>query len=208
MGDFLTDLRTWAPVCCLAAERDPSAHPFYRALAQLTRETLLSGELRIASGETEIANFYPEPAEGRNSPFAIRNSQFAIRLRDIVRFLLTPARSGMFLSRARLGQLAKELGMRLPFGSRFEVAEWLFACAARAGEGQQLSTLLQKLPVEANEWAAAYRGWALRYPAWQPAAARWLERIAQTRDMLREMEQLAQSGIEVEYASSADDDSG
>ena len=39
--DFLSGFLEWAPVCCLAVEREPAAHLFYRALAALTRDVLL-----------------------------------------------------------------------------------------------------------------------------------------------------------------------
>ena len=94
----------------------------------------------------------------------IRDPQSEIGLHDIVRFFLTPARCGMFLSRARLGQMANELGMHLPFGSRFEVAEVLFEAA---GESGQIAELLHALGVESEQWAAAYQALSADYPAWQ-----------------------------------------
>jgi TorA maturation chaperone TorD len=179
-GNFLVQLAHWLPVCCLAAERDPTAHPFYRALAQLTRETLLAdGEWRMANGEWRIK--HDQPSAIRYSP------DDEVSLRELVRFFLTPARCGMFLSRARLGQIARTLNMRLSFGSRFEVAEWLFVSA---GQGEALQALLTVLRVEAEAWANEYRAWAQAYPQWQPMALRWLERIAQTQHTLDEMERV------------------
>ncbi|MEK7441426.1 MAG: molecular chaperone TorD family protein, partial [Chloroflexota bacterium] len=111
-------LLEWIPICCLAVERELSAHPFYQALAAHTRDHLLS--LPVTNYQLPVLNLQS----------LISNDE--IRLRDIVRFFLAPARCGMFLSRSRLGQIGKSLGTRLPFGSRFEVAESLFASAGEA----------------------------------------------------------------------------
>lgn len=172
---ILPYLLDWAPVCCLAVEREPAAHPFYRALAARTRQMLL----------TKYAS--------RNAQYAIPNTQYPITnyspddeltLRDLVRFFLAPARCGAFLSRSRLGQMAKELGMRLPFGSRFEVAEVLFASA---GEADQIELLLAALEAEVGAWAATYQSWAEQWPF----AGIWLARTTDAARMLAEMRQMA-----------------
>ena len=81
--------------------------------------------------------------------------------------------------------MARELGMRLPFGSRFEVAEALFTAA---GEGGEISRLLRGVENEVAAWAGEYRAWAERYTSWQPQAGIWLSRTStalQTLDALR-----------------------
>jgi hypothetical protein len=110
-----------------------------------------------------------------------------VRLRDIVRFFLAPARCGVFLSRARLGQIGKMVGTRLPFGSRFEVAESLFASA---GEAEILDKLISLLKDEVEAWASEYQSWAETYPAWKPLSDVWLSRTAnatRTLEGMREM---------------------
>ena len=115
-----------------------------------------------------------------------------VRLRDILRFFLSPAQCGVFLSRSRLGQMAKEvLGDRLPFGARFEVAEALFTAAGEAGEVERL---LSALEGEVDAWAREYRAWAQVYPAWQPDAETWLARIAEATRRLGEMRTIAAGG--------------
>ena len=176
---FLSNLLSWAPVCCFAAERDPSAQPFYRALAALTRERLLAREWRVTSGDWHHRDPDGEPL----------NAADETSLRDVVRFLLVPARCGIFLSRARFGAIANALGMQLPFGSRFEVCEWLFASA---GESEQVAGLLQALHAESEAWASAYRTWASRYPAWQALSAPWLARAAIMQRTLCAMQEQAE----------------
>ncbi len=165
---ILPSLLDWAPVCCFAVEREPAAHRFYCALAKVTRDRLMA--------ETAIPN----------TQYSIPNTQYPIHhsdvsLRDIVRFFLAPAQCGLFFSRSQLGQMAKGLGMRLPFGSRFEVAEWLLTAA---GQSDQVPLLLAGFEKEVDEWGGAYRHWATTWPGWASAAARWLDRLERARRML------------------------
>jgi TorA maturation chaperone TorD len=186
---FLREMVTWAPVCCLAAERDPLAHEFYRALARFTRESLLA-----AVGPSPVA--CELPIAEKHQPLGIHGpADDEVRLRDVVRFLLAPSGCGMFLSRARLGMIARGLGLRLPFGSRFEVAEWLFSSA---GQNDQVRALIAALTAEVSEWEASYAGWAAQWPAWRPVAAHWLQRLGETRRMLAAMEAIARRALEVE----------
>jgi len=182
--DFLSGFLEWAPICCLAVEREPAAHLFYRALAALTRDGLLKHcALRLPQHATSRTAFRSRSIPlGRDthhtsSQSAVFPLQFEaeVSLRDILRFFLAPARCGMFLSRSRLGQMAasRELGLRLPFGSRGDVAENLFASA---GEAEAIHQLLTALESEAEVWVEAYRLWAEHYPVWQPAAGVWLSR--------------------------------
>jgi hypothetical protein len=92
--------------------------------------------------------------------------------------------------------MAKALGMRLPFGSRFEVAEMLFGTAGEIG---QVAKLLGALEAEAELWASAYQVWLVEYPAWQPYATAWLERIDHARQMLTAMRQTLESPLELEF---------
>ena len=201
-SSFCADLLVWAPVCCLAAERNPSTHPFYRTLAACTREHLLAetSKSQTPRGRFAVSNLrsqVPTPElQNQQSTIHIQQSEDEVRLRDIVRFFLAPARCGVFLSRSRLGQLAKALGVRLPFGSRFEVAEMLFESA---GESGQVAELLRALGAEVEQWAAAYRAWVAEYPAWQLIAVDWLERIDSARQTLTGMREILESPPELEY---------
>ncbi|HLB46195.1 MAG TPA: molecular chaperone TorD family protein [Anaerolineales bacterium] len=175
-------LLEWAPICCLAVEREPSAHSFYRALALRTRDRLMA----------EISNPKPQTPKLQNPQSEIYSLQFEeeVSLRDIARFFLAPAKCGMFLSRSRLGQMAKESGMRLPFGSRFDVAEMLFASAGEAG---QIESLIDALKSEVEAWATEYRAWAEKHPAWRPFAEAWLARTADSTRTLAEMKRIVET---------------
>jgi TorA maturation chaperone TorD len=172
----------WAPVCCLAVEREPAAHPFYRILALHTREMLLA---EYATRNTQYATTHHQLSITNNQlPITNYSPDDELTLRALVHFFLAPARCGLFLSRSRLGQMAKELGLRLPFGSRFEVAEMLFTSA---GEAEQIEPLLTALETEVSAWAAAYQSWAGQWPF----AGIWLARTTEAARMLAEMRTLA-----------------
>lgn len=179
--DDPASLLEWAPVCCLTIEHESGAHPFYRALAARTREALLGGV------PISVLNSQDSNSQILNPSLLLASADEEISLRSIVRFFLAPAQCGWFLSRACLGQIAKSLGMRLPFGSRFEVAENLFAVA---GESIRLEKLLETLHGEVEIWSNYYRTLAENYPGWQWGADRWLRRLTQAARMLAEMEKV------------------
>ncbi len=208
---FSPSFREWVPVACLAVEREPSAHPFYRAVAAATRERVLDGALFRHSEERPTPCHSEERSDeesvalskGPQIPRSARDDttvaeEEEIGLSHVVRFLLAPARSGVFLSRAKLGQLARTAGMRLPFASRFDVAHLVFETA---GESGNVATVLDLLETELAAWETEYRGWASQHPRWAPAAERWLARTAETRRRLGEMRGILENPPELEYVN-------
>lgn len=181
---FSSFVLEWVPVCCLAVEREPSAHPFYKALALLTRQRLFE----------DVSESLPNV---RDESSAFEEAEEEVGLSHVVRFLLAPARSGSFLSRAKLGQLARAAGMRLPFGSRFDVARLLFQTA---GESGKVGTVLDLVEAELLEWEVAYRAWSDEYRHWAPFAARWLGRTGETRRRLGEMREILENPPVLESA--------
>ena len=166
------EIGDWMPVCCLAIEHEPTAHPFYKALATKTKEAVL---------KLQISNFKAQA----NSPILqSSNPQLELSLHALIHFFLTPAQCGVFLSRARLGQMALALGWRLPFGSRWEVAEWLFESA---GETEKVEALIRELKDEIGAWAAEYGRWAETYPTWRAVAEAWLARTRAAQNQLKTM---------------------
>lgn len=176
----------WAPVACLAVEREPGAHAFYRSLAAHTRETLLLAAGRSAPNLPAWAWAEPPPPLDSIDQLAADGAE--VRLRDLARFFLAPARSGLFLSRACLGTLGRRLGLTLPFGSRLEVAKLLFTAA---GQAERLSELLAALAAEASAWIDAYRRTASAHPVWSAAAEHWQSRSANTLRLIAALEQIA-----------------
>lgn len=178
-------LQAWIPVCTLALEREPGAHEFYRFLARATREKLLSEP----SPQEAQEDFLAEPGL---SPGA----EGEIRLTDVLRFLLTPARCGFFLSRCRIGQLARGAGLRIPFGSRFDVARSVFE---QAGEETSVDALIALLGRERDEWERCFDELSARHPGWAPQGLSWKARIEGTREALATMRGIVQSPPEWEY---------
>jgi TorA maturation chaperone TorD len=178
-------LRAWIPVCTLAVEREPGAHEFYRFLARATRERMLSEPPPQEAQEDFLAEPGLSPgAEGE------------IRLSDVLRFLLTPARCGFFLSRGRIGQLARGAGLRIPFGSRFDVARSLFE---QAGEEAAVDGLIGLLSRERDEWERSFEELSKRYPGWAPQGRCWKARLEGTREALAAMRGIVLSPPEWEY---------
>jgi TorA maturation chaperone TorD len=188
---FLAWTLDWLPVCALAVERQPFAHPFYRDVAAATREGLFAMESPPPAAPEDLASVLE----------AGFDTEEEIGLSRVVRFLLTPAASGFFLSRSRLGALALEAGLRLPFGSRFDVARALFEAA---GESGRVEPILAALSREAEAWDTAYAALAGEHSSWQTRAAVWRSRIAATRERLAEMRQILDSPLELEYGSRAE----
>jgi TorA maturation chaperone TorD len=184
--EFLSWTLDWLPVCALAVERQPQAHPFYRDLAAATREALLAGP-SVPSGATgnllPVLDAAPEPDD-------------EVDLSRVVRFFLAPAACGLFLSRSRLGGLALEAGLRLPFGSRFDVARALFEAA---GESGRVGPVLDALSAETEAWDAAYAALAREHPSWRARAGTWRRRLGATKERLAEMRRILERPLEVEY---------
>ncbi len=178
-------LRAWIPVCTLAVEREPGAHEFYRFLARATRERLLSEAVPQETQEDFLAEVGLSPgAEGE------------IRLTDVLRFLLTPARCGFFLSRGRIGQLAWGVGLRIPFGSRFDVARSVFEQAGEEAAVDALSALLGR---ERDEWERSFEELSARHPGWAPQGLSWKARLEGTREAFATMRGIVLSPPEWEY---------
>lgn len=174
-AEFVRFCLEWIPVWTLAVEREPAGDSFYPSLARETREELL------ARATTAL-----EPLDSGAESQAADPSE-EVRLFDVVRYLLSPAECGFFLSRSRLGRIAREIGMRLPFNSRFDVAENLFASA---GESGRLPELLGSLEREREGWDGAYEDLAREKPVWAAFAALWRRRTASAKSRLAEMNDL------------------
>jgi TorA maturation chaperone TorD len=188
--EFLLSLQEWLPVCALAVERDPSAAGLYRSLAAATRARILSA----GNGG------HPDAPPAEDERFEEVSGEQEVRLSNVLSHLLAPARSGFFLSRSRLGHIARRCGLQLPFGGRYDVARALFAAA---GESQRVKEVLGALSAEAKAWDAAYAAWERDGAAWSGFASVWRSRIRRTRRRLAKMEDLLRRPLDVEYGEEA-----
>lgn len=186
--EFLAWTLDWLPVCALAVERQPSADPFYRNMASATRVALLARASAGASASEDLATVLDIGPDTEDE----------LDLSRVVRFLLAPAACGFFLSRSRLGALALGAGLRLPFGSRLDVARALFEAAGECG---RVEPVLAALSSEVEGWDAAYAALARDHRSWETRAGTWRRRIGATRERLAQMRRILDSPLELEYGS-------
>jgi TorA maturation chaperone TorD len=166
----------WAPALCIAVQQEPAAHAFYQALAGHTLAALLDRFNALAPDLPDPLPTLPPP-----DPGPLPDPEGELRLRDLARFFLAPARCGLFLSRTRLGRLARDLGLPLPFGPRLDLAEALLQAA---GANDQLPALLAALDDLSARHAAAHAALSTAHPLYAPLAHPWLARLTLSRHQL------------------------
>ena len=105
-------------------------------------------------------------------------------LRQVAELLTTPARSGIVLTKARIGELAGSLGLPVGFGEKSQMLMALFRAAA---DLETVPAVVDALRAEAERWEARYDGWASEFPASAPIWHDWHQRLARTRALLAEM---------------------
>lgn len=176
----------WAPVLCFSVERQPGIHPFYRALASCTRRELFSawkGEDISAQGPALSHHSLPVSGKLEDDWSELPQSGLVdeLTLSQIIHYLICPARCGIFLSRTRMGQWARGLGVPLAFGERYRLGISLFEAAGMVDQAPQLIEWLQ---LELGAWDAAYLAWCEEYPVWKLFAGEWRERIATAHNFL------------------------
>ncbi len=171
----LPALLDWAPIFCLAVEREPSAHAFYKVLARQTRNCLFS----LAGSVEETL---PKIPALQTETFELSPSDEELTINKVVRQLTIPVRSGWFLSRARLGFWARDLGLPLPFSNRMQIANSLFDAA---GVANSVVTLLDWMLVEGRAWESTYKKWMDDAPVWAPWGHEWKARIRNTNQSLK-----------------------
>jgi hypothetical protein len=67
-----------------------------------------------------------------------------MRLRDLIRWLTTPARCGLYISISDFGRIGRELGIRIAPMSRYAAAEQLFRTAALDDQVDDLFDALRR----------------------------------------------------------------
>lgn len=101
-------------------------------------------------------------------------------LREIVAYLLTPAHSGIYLSRDDVGRLAKDQSVPRGFGDRRQMMMSLIRSVAAYGDTGQVFSSLQQL---AKNWEEGYREMGSSSEP-MPAAAAWMKRAAETAGLI------------------------
>ncbi len=104
-------------------------------------------------------------------------------LHELSAFLVTPARSGIFLTRSRIRALALEMGLRAGVQNRARMLENLFR---EAGSDGRVQELLGRIDDIAGENLARYRAWAKACP---PSKSAWRDWSRKTRALRRHLSQ-------------------
>jgi TorA maturation chaperone TorD len=180
-------LALWVPAFVLTLRR-LKPHPFYATLADLTLALLLTTLTTnplstIHYPPSSISDPFPilppppvYDREGHLIPPAERAPETG--LREVVKQLLTPCESGLFLTREDIARIGRALEVPAVMGERPYMLESLFR---QAGEYELVPALLAQLRQLLAEVEATYQAWAEAYPAWSPYAEAWRRRVAATQ---------------------------
>lgn len=166
------NLLSWLPPLVTAIRFQRQA--FYTALADLVVELTSDHWLDLEGDESATLTF-PEP------PDLLSNSE--VGTKDIVRYLLTPAYSGLYLSRDDIGRLARQRSLPRGFGGREQMLQNLIRSAANYDNVETVFWDLHNL-VEA--WVSAYSKMSYK-AALKPFSTLWLDRAGATVSILETM---------------------
>jgi len=186
-------LALWTPAFILTLRR-LNPPPFYATLGDLTLDLLLAtlppnSPFTIHHSPFTIDPFpiLPPPPSYDNQGQLIppdKREQGIVGLRDIVKGLLPPCETGLFLTREDIARISRSLDLPAVMGERFYMLETLFQLA---GQYELVPALLDQLRQLLTEVDATYRSWAGEYPRWTSYAQAWCRRVAATQDLLSEL---------------------
>jgi TorA maturation chaperone TorD len=168
-GFLWEHLLSWLPV--YLSKLDQIAAPFYRRWGEILLEALRAEA--AASEKPMQLPLHLREAEGALDPRAgVEVEEFE----RFLRFMLSPVRSGMIITRADLTRAGRELDLGLRMGERLFVLKSLM--------GQDAGGVLRWLAREARGWAERHR--ANRH--WLAGIATfWEERAKITAALLEEL---------------------
>lgn len=175
-----SEILSWAPIFLHAVERNARLEVF-RILARQTRGWLLDG-CRSYTNAVDIqpGNSHSEfalPADDEDDLFSVVN------------FLVTPAQSGIFLSKEDLSAIGRNLELPIGFGDRGLMLKGLFRSA---GEFDRIGMLLGALQTETDAWIQRYSSDGRDYPATAVALRPWCVRAEETLARLTKMHRASQ----------------
>ncbi len=162
-------LALWVPPFVWALQR-LHPHPFYAALAALTVDLLLATLPDTPLEADPFPSLLPLPA-------AQAAPDEGPRARDVVRHLLTPSDSGLWLAREALARLFQALELPPVMGERSHMLDTLLRAA---GQYDLLPLLFDNLRAIFADAHRTYEGWAAAYPRWTPYAQAWQARLEHT----------------------------
>lgn len=156
-------------------------HLFYATLADLTWALVV--DHRATLGGPVTGTLTPLP----DDPPANLLDDDATGLKDIARFLMTPAWSGLVLSRDDITRLGRSEQLPRGFGDRTQMLTNLLRSAA---EYDGLKSLLERLRQEVDGWGNEYQALGGSLESGTARVARfWQDRLAVTRDVVEHIQQ-------------------
>ncbi len=162
---------------------------FYSECAQLTLDVCLdhADSLMSENQDLQLEFTFPAIEEDLKAVQPINAKQKAGEARSKLQSLITPARSGLFLSRQDIIQLGRRLDLPVRFAERPFMLENLFSSAADA---DKLTTLFQDwlslLDQERQNFTELQENHKTLGFIWQA----WQEKIAVSQSYLKELELL------------------
>ncbi|MCP4421677.1 MAG: molecular chaperone TorD family protein [Chloroflexi bacterium] len=170
-----THLLRWSIPCLLAIQEQ--GEPFFAQLAALTLALILAHHDELAKTAVSPQNFLP--------PTKNILARDKTGFKEIVRHLLTPAFSGIYLSRHTIGQLARQLELPRGFGNRDQMLMNLLQTAVQY---DALPNLLTNLESMCQAWQKKYQQIQTNHPKSAPIIAQWQEHTQATSHLLIQMQ--------------------
>lgn len=175
-------LLRWVVPCLLAIQQQPD--PFFAAVAQLTLDLLLQDY------EDLVETACPEFSEGAvPSPNFLPAKQNILAnektgFKQIAHHLVTPALSGIVLSRGIVAHLARQHNLPRGFGGREQM---LLNLLRTAVQYDTLPPLLTTFQETCQNWLSSYQKLANAYLQTTPFICLWRERATATEQMVIEL---------------------
>lgn len=174
-NEFLSgEILSWA-IVFLQAVAINAREEFYKVAAQETGAWLMN---EIASPATTL---HLDPV----SPLLSDEDD----LDAVVTRLLTPARSGIWLSKDDVSSLARDLSLPISFGDRALMLKSLFRQTGEYGRTEQL---LRRLGEQTEQWITYYARSTHTHPQVAPVFEVWMKRARDSLELLREMSRIVQ----------------
>jgi TorA maturation chaperone TorD len=165
LSTFLAEqLLPWLAPLAIAIRREEPSGLMYAPLTLFLLE-LLADHTAVLPSPTTSPNL-PDPPDLLDNPDT--------RLKDIARYLLVPAYTGFFLSKASLNRWGRALELPHGFGSRRQMLTTLLETA---GQYEQWEALVNLLGEEITWWQAEYEGLHGRVPPLAPYITPWQSRL-------------------------------
>jgi hypothetical protein len=181
-GRFLQDhLLPWLIPFHLALKRQ--ADPFYTAVSNLCLSLV---HQHFTGLETDSRHPVQWVVEAWPSNDLLDEERSG--LREICDFLMVPILSGLYLSRADIGRLGRQLQLPRGFGDRSQTMLNLMRTAAQY---EQFAALISGIREVVTDWLAGYHQMREAMPELTPFVIPWEERARQTRGLLSNLEDQA-----------------